>query len=546
MVVLAASITTRQGKPLLSRQFKDLSKDRVLELLSNFQNLVSEISSDHTFVEDKHVRYVYRPFDNYYIILITNRQSNIIKDLATLNLFSQTINSYLSSFQDQEIFHNAFEILSSFDEIVSMGGYKENLSFTQVQTYLSMESHEERIQEIIERNKEIEATEERKRRAKEIARKEHERKHGFMSSNGDYDGANRFMGSKDPNVTNAINSYYSHASPAAQQSYLQSSHAAAAEVAPVASPMATSQRAGHSATGGMKLGSGAGRRAGAAPRPSAISSASSGTPPPPEEDVPENNGILISIKEVINAEFSRDGTIHSSELKGVLELRINDHDLSHSNLKLADSIDVRDRSFQFKTHPNIDKQSFLSTKLISLRDKSKAFPANDQSLGVLRWRKVAPAEDDSLIPLTLTTWVSPSESQQGFDVIIEYESVLGTELADVIFTIPVFPQEPVDINTESSTCSDAEVVNMDQEMGTSIKISKIAANDAGALAFTIEAPYEDALYPMTVSFQESTRDKLAKSFTGMAIQSVVMANDHDQELPYDVITSLKSDEYLVQ
>ena len=423
-----------------------------------------------------------------------------------------------------------------------MGGYKENLSFTQVQTYLSMESHEERIQEIIERNKEIEATEERKRRAKEIARKEHERKHGFMSSNGDYDGANRFMGSKDPNVTNAINSYYSHASPAAQQSYLQSSHAAAAEVAPVASPTATSQRAGHSATGGMKLGGGAGRRAGAAPRPSAISSASSGTPPPPEEDVPENNGILISIKEVINAEFSRDGTIHSSELKGVLELRINDHDLSHSNLKLADSIDVRDKSFQFKTHPNIDKQSFLSTKLISLRDKSKAFPANDQSLGVLRWRKVAPAEDDSLIPLTLTTWVSPSESQQGFDVIIEYESVLETELADVIFTIPVFPQEPVDINTESSTCSDAEVVNMDQEMGTSIKISKIAANDAGALAFTIEAPYEDALYPMTVSFQESTRDKLAKSFTGMAIQSVVMANDHDQELPYDVITSLKSDE----
>ncbi|AJU39886.1 AHL_G0017660.mRNA.1.CDS.1 [Saccharomyces cerevisiae] len=546
MVVLAASITTRQGKPLLSRQFKDLSKDRVLELLSNFQNLVSEISSDHTFVEDKHVRYVYRPFDNYYIILITNRQSNIIKDLATLNLFSQTINSYLSSFQDQEIFHNAFEILSSFDEIVSMGGYKENLSFTQVQTYLSMESHEERIQEIIERNKEIEATEERKRRAKEIARKEHERKHGFMSSNGDYDGANRFMASKDPNVTNAINSYYSHASPAAQQSYLQSAHAAVAEVAPMASPIATSQRTGSSSTGGMKLGGSAGRRTGAAPRPSAISSASSSAPPPPEEDVPENNGILISIKEVINAEFSRDGTIHSSELKGVLELRINDHDLSHSNLKLADSIDVRDKSFQFKTHPNIDKQSFLSTKLISLRDKSKAFPANDQSLGVLRWRKIAPAEDDSLVPLTLTTWVSPSESQQGFDVIIEYENVLETELSDVVFTIPVFPQEPVDINTESSTCSDAEVVNMDQETGTSIKISKIGANDAGALAFTIEAPYEDALYPMTVSFQESTRDKSAKSFTGMAIQSVVMADDHDQELPYDVITSLKSDEYLVQ
>lgn len=545
MVVLAASITTRQGKPLLSRQFKDLSKDRVLELLSNFQNLVAEISSDHTFVEDKHVRYVYRPFDNYYIILITNRQSNIIKDLATLNLFSQTINSYLSSFHDQEIFHNAFEILSSFDEIVSMGGYKENLSFTQVQTYLSMESHEERIQEIIERNKEIEATEERKRRAKEIARKEHERKHGFVSANGDFDGANRFMASKDPNASNAINSYYSHASPAAQQSYLQSANAAAA-AAQVASPLATPHRTGPSVTGGMKLGGSAGRRSGTMLRPSGVSSASSATPPPPEEDAPENNGILISIKEVINAEFSRDGTIHSSELKGVLELRINDHDLSHSNLKLADSIDVRDRSFQFKTHPNIDKQSFLSSKLISLRDKSKAFPANDQSLGVLRWRKIAPADDDSLVPLTLTTWISPSESQQGFDVTIEYENISELELTDLVFTIPLFPQEPVDINTESSTSAEAEVINMDQETGTSISVSQIGANDSGVLAFSIEAPYEDALYPMTVSFQESSRDVSAKSFTGMAVDSVVMAADHDQELPYDVITSLKSDEYLVQ
>lgn len=97
MVVLAVSITTRSGKPLLSRQFRDISKDRVTELLSNFQGLVANSSSQHTFVEDEHVRYVYKPFDDYYIILITNRQSNIIQDLDTLNLFSQTVNSSLRS-----------------------------------------------------------------------------------------------------------------------------------------------------------------------------------------------------------------------------------------------------------------------------------------------------------------------------------------------------------------------------------------------------------------------------------------------------------------
>ena len=219
MVVLAASITTRTGKPLLSRQFREITKDRVLELLSNFQSLVTNLSSEHTFVEDEHVRYVYKPFDDYYIILITNRQSNIIQDLSTLNLFAQTVNSYLSSYEESEMYDNAFEILSSFDEIVVMG-YKENLSITQVNTYLAMESHEERIQEIIERNKEFEATEERKRRAKEIARREQERKMGLPSADFTAPSTN-FMPGSDPNIASAYNSYYSHASPAAQQSYLK-------------------------------------------------------------------------------------------------------------------------------------------------------------------------------------------------------------------------------------------------------------------------------------------------------------------------------------
>lgn len=535
MVVLAASITTRTGKPLLSRQFREITKDRVLELLSNFQSLVTNISSDHTFVEDEHVRYVYRPFDDYYIILITNRQSNIIMDLSTLNLFSQTVNSYLSSFDEAEIFENAFEILSSFDEIVVMG-YKENLSITQVNTYLSLESHEERIQEIIERNKEFEATEERKRRAKEIARREQERKMGIAPSEFGAP-SNRFMASNDPNVTNAYNSYYSHASPAAQQSYLHSQKEVAVE-SYTSKPVETAQRP---VGRGMKLTGQSKRNIGTSARSSTATRASQQEP---EEEKPANNGILISIKETVNAEITRDGAISSSELKGVLELRVNDRSLAHAKLTLDDSVDVKDRSLQFKTHPNIDKTEFLKSKIIGLRDQDKAFPSNDQSLGVLRWRKVGAADDKSLVPLEISTWVSPSEDSEGlFEVTVEYETNENCKqpLENVLFTIPVVT-ENVSINAENKE-HNVNIATVDGDVGVIVKLDSIAPGSSGVFGLVIEAGYEDALFPINIDFKSS--ETTGKSLTGVAVADVTSSQEEDQKLPYDVITSLKSEEYII-
>ena len=537
MVVLAVSITTRSGKPLLSRQFRDISKDRVTELLSNFQGLVANSSSQHTFVEDEHVRYVYKPFDDYYIILITNRQSNIIQDLDTLNLFSQTVNSSLRSFDENEIFENAFEILGSFDEIIAMG-YKENLSLTQINNFLSMESHEEKIQEIIERNKEFEAAEERKRRAKEITRREQERRMGLPPSNMDMYGQHKFGASNDPNVSNAYNSYYSHASPAAQQSYLHSQQQSQNVEGHVTSP---SPIASSPAVGGrgMKLGGKKGLASSAsqfqAPRTSASRRAVS-YQEQDQEEKPINNGILISIKETINAELTRDGTISTSELKGVLELRVNNPDLAHAKIALDSKVDAKDRSYQYKTHPNIDKNLFTSSKVIGLRDSTKAFPSNDQSLGVLRWRKVGTADDNSLIPLEVSTWVSPSSSNEGmFDVTVEFEvnPDYEQELKDLRFAVPVFT-ENVYINDENNE-SGASIKEIDEEQGVIIGVDSIAPGNSGVFGFVVEAGFEDALFPMTVAFKNTN---VSSTFSGISVASVTSATEEGQELPFEAISCL--------
>ena len=101
-------------------------------------------------MEQDNVRFVYQPLDELYIVLITNRQSNILQDIDSLHLFAQVTTSICKSLDEREIVRNAFELLSAYDELVTLG-YRENLSLSQIKTFLEMESHEERIQEIIER-----------------------------------------------------------------------------------------------------------------------------------------------------------------------------------------------------------------------------------------------------------------------------------------------------------------------------------------------------------------------------------------------------------
>lgn len=148
-VVLAASICTRGGKAVLSRQFREIARSRIEALLASFPKL-ADSGTQHTIVEQDNVRFVYQPLDELYIVLITNRQSNILQDIDSLHLFAQVTTSICKSLEEREILRNAFELLSAFDELVTLG-YRENLTLSQIKTFLEMESHEERIQEIIER-----------------------------------------------------------------------------------------------------------------------------------------------------------------------------------------------------------------------------------------------------------------------------------------------------------------------------------------------------------------------------------------------------------
>lgn len=126
-----------------------MTRARIESLLASFPKLIPT-GTQHTSVETADVRYVYQPLEDLYILLITNKASNILQDIETLHLFARVVSDMCRSAEQREILKNAFELLGAFDEIVSLG-YREQVNLMQVRNVLEMESHEEKIQEIISR-----------------------------------------------------------------------------------------------------------------------------------------------------------------------------------------------------------------------------------------------------------------------------------------------------------------------------------------------------------------------------------------------------------
>ena len=94
-VVYAAAILSKSGKLLLSRQYADMQRIRVEGLLAAFTKLLADNSSkQHTFVETPQVRYLYHPLENMYVLLVTNKSSNIMEDLDTLRLLSKIVRNF--------------------------------------------------------------------------------------------------------------------------------------------------------------------------------------------------------------------------------------------------------------------------------------------------------------------------------------------------------------------------------------------------------------------------------------------------------------------
>ena len=495
-----------------------MNRARVEGLLASFPKL-ADAGTQHTTVEQDNVRFVYQPLDELYMVLITNRQSNILQDIDSLHMFAQVVQSICKKLEEREIVRNAFELLSAFDELVTMG-YRENLSMSQIKTFLEMESHEERIQEIIARNKELEASEERKRKAKQL---EMQRKEAARSAQ-----FGRGVAPKMPQ--------YPTYTPPSQPSVTSTYDAYEAEKNKTFNkPLASRSK-------GMQLGKKNkttdiyDKVKADMPEMEEPVSAPVAAPAtsvaPARTSLEATNPINIILAEQISTKLSRDGALKSFEVKGDLQLKISDPALTKLSLSLV--ANEGPLKAQFRTHPNVDKNLFNTTKTIQLKDTSKRFPANN-SIGVLRWRATAPADTPGVLPLTFTVWVNRNDDS--YTITIEYEltSADQSPLRDVVVTIPYSTAEPA--VTTFDSMYEVTGDNLDWTIGTIDN-----SNASGSFEFEAhvgEGGDEGEFFPMTVKFE------LSKPYVEVDVKTATLVEE-GEDMNFEKVTRCTVDSFEIE
>nr|XP_010940311.1 coatomer subunit delta-2 [Elaeis guineensis]XP_029116081.1 coatomer subunit delta-2 [Elaeis guineensis] len=425
MVVLAASIVTKSGKALVSRQFVDMSRIRIEGLLAAFPKLVGT-GKQHTYVETENVRYVYQPIEALYLLLVTNKQSNILEDLETLRLLSKLVPEYSPSLDEEGICKMAFELIFAFDEAISLG-HKENVTVAQVKQYCEMESHEERLHKLVMQSKINETKDVMKRRASEIDKSKIEKNRGdrggFMSS---MSGPRKLdSGFSDMSISSSGTGFGSGSG------FGLSTDVDSFSSKPKGRPSASATAPPKGL--GMKLGKmqrtnqfleslkAEGEVILEDVQPSAVQS---------KAPLPPTDPITLTIEERLNVMIKRDGGVSNFDVQGTLSLQI----LNQEDGFIQFQIENQDiPGLSFKTHPNINKELFNSQHIIGLKDPNRPFPTGQNDVGLMKWR--IQGMDEASLPLTVNCW--PSVSGNETFVNIEYEASEMFDLRNVVISIPL-------------------------------------------------------------------------------------------------------------
>ena len=473
-----------------------MTRVRIEGLLAAFPKLVGT-GKQHTYVETENVRYVYQPLEQgaLYLLLVTNKSSNILEDLDILRLLSKVLPEYTQQQTDEEgISRHAFDLIFAFDEVISLG-HKENVTMTQVKTFTEMESHEEKLHKMIIQSKINDTKDVMKRKAMELDKSKAERaaggrggfgggggmggvgvsggfedglgsrggsfNDGFDDNRGGSNGLGGGLGgsSRDRDRDDGV---ASKAGPkkglvlggkGKQNKFLESLRAEGEAV-----ELETSTRGGPTGAAGVPA-------------------------------VPAD-GVSLQVEEKIKCVLKKDGGLETMELQGTMMLEISGGESdAFIRVQIAQGANP---GFQFKTHPNIDKQLHASEGVLGLKDPNRPFPTGSP-LGILKWRYQT--TDESQAPLSINCW--PSVSGGESFVSIEYEATEKFDLHNVVISIPIPPQrDPPTVNSADGDYTyDARrgVLNWEIQLVD-------ASNRNGSMEFVVPATNGDNFFPIDVNF----------------------------------------------
>jgi coatomer subunit delta len=499
-VVLSASVCTRQGKALVSRQFVEMNRLRVEGLLAAFPKLVNHVAqSNHTYVETDSVRYVYQPLENQmYLLLITTKASNIVEDLGTLRLLAKVVPDVAGGLHEGAINDHAFDLIFAFDEVLTTGGYKEEVTLSTIRTNLLMDSHEEKIHMALKQSKEEQARAEMQRQAKTIKERQMAQLRQNMMQGGITSAMEGFGGGGNPGGTGGFMAGFDSSNAYQQQQGNKGQFNYGAPVPAVPEPPKVL------AKGGMKLG-GIGTKkdslmAAMAAEDNLMPLAPSGAgkggfdlnTAPVKPVVTPSTPVSLILEEKITVQMNREGAVDSCELKGTLTFTANT-DAGVMAQVLVNKAGLP-KNFNFATHPKVDKKDYETKGMLALKG-GKGFPVQ-RPVGILRWSYTGV----DAAPITINCW--PEDEGTGrINVNVELELTRpDLTLYDVNILLPLGTTDP------------PSVESMDGQYQHDARAGMLcwhfdqldSSNSSGSLEFSISGRNTEVFYPIQVGFRSET------------------------------------------
>ncbi|CAN6805293.1 unnamed protein product, partial [Brassica oleracea] len=428
LVVTNASIVTKSGKVLVSRQYVDMSRIVIEGLLAAFPKLVG-LEKQHTYFETETVRYVYQPIEALFLLLVTTKQSNILQDLDTLRLLSKLVPEYCVSLDEEGIGRANFDLVHAFDEVISLG-HKEDVTVAQVKQYCEMESHEEKLHKLVMQSKINDTKDVMKRKANEIDKSKVEKTRGDkggFSSMGSMGSGRLDSSFNGLNISQGGGGGYSSGAGFGMISDFDPLNAKAKDrsrSSVTAPPKSSGMKLGKSGKNQlMESLKAEGEDVIEDVKPTGQTRAAVPLPTDP---------FTLTVEEKLSVTLRRDGGISSFDVQGTLSLQILNQEDGFVQVQIETG---GNPEIRFNTHPNINRELFNSESILGLKRPDQPFPTGQGGggVGLLRWRMQR--ADESMVPLTINCWPSVSGSETY--VSIEYEASSMFDLTNVTISVPL-------------------------------------------------------------------------------------------------------------
>ena len=153
--------------------------------------------------------------------------------------------------------------------------------------------------------------------------------------------------------------------------------------------------------------------------------------------------VEVNIVEKLNVSLDCDGIIQKFDVKGDLEIVINQPEAGSCMFEIVKPKKIKGfGKINYRGHPRMDTVA-LKKNVLMLKDASKAFKiGRDAKTSILKWRMSC--KDEEMIPICLMFWPEASDNEVNVSVTYQIDKD-DTQLNNVIVTLPTPTSESPDV-----------------------------------------------------------------------------------------------------